>query len=85
MGSQLRWILENAPEMIEGATTGFHCKDWLYFKLTGQRATDPSEANFTFGIFAPGNIARMSSTFSTCASSATSCLKSSMALLPGML
>ncbi|MDW5312566.1 FGGY-family carbohydrate kinase [Rhizobium sp. PL01] len=51
MGSQLRWILENAPGMIDGATTGFHCKDWLYFKLTSQRATDPSEANFTFGDF----------------------------------
>ncbi len=51
MGSQLRWILDNAPEMLDGATTGFHCKDWLYFKLTGKRATDPSEANFTFGNF----------------------------------
>ena len=26
-----------------------HCKDWLYLKLTGVRATDPSEAGFTFG------------------------------------
>ncbi|WP_438752406.1 FGGY-family carbohydrate kinase [Pararhizobium sp. O133] len=51
MGSQLRWILDNAPEMLDGATTGFHCKDWLYFKLTGKRATDPSEAVFTFGDF----------------------------------
>jgi len=51
MGSQLRWILDNEPALLTGATTGFHCKDWLYFKLTGQRATDPSEANFTFGNF----------------------------------
>lgn len=50
-GSQLRWITENAPEMLTGATTAFHCKDWLYFKLTGKRATDPSEACFTFGDF----------------------------------
>ncbi|MDX3925032.1 MAG: FGGY-family carbohydrate kinase [Shinella sp.] len=50
-GSQLRWMLDEAPEMLKGATTGFHCKDWLYFKLTGKRATDPSEANFTFGDF----------------------------------
>jgi len=50
-GSQLRWMLDNAPEMLDGATTGFHCKDWLYFKLTGRRATDPSEACFTFGNF----------------------------------
>lgn len=50
-GPQLRWMLENAPEMLEGVTTTFHCKDWLYFKLTGHRATDPSEAVFTFGDF----------------------------------
>ena len=50
-GPQLRWMLENAPEMLRGVTTTFHCKDWLYFKLTGHRATDPSEAVFTFGDF----------------------------------
>jgi erythritol kinase len=50
-GSQIRWMLDEAPEMLEGAVTGFHCKDWLYFKLTGIRATDPSEACFTFGDF----------------------------------
>ncbi len=50
-GPQLRWMLENAPEMLDGAATGFHCKDWLYFKLTGKRATDPSEACFSFGDF----------------------------------
>jgi erythritol kinase len=50
-GAQLRWILENAPETIDGVTNTFHCKDWLYFKLTGKRATDPSEACFTFGDF----------------------------------
>ena len=26
-----------------------HCKDWRYLNLTGVRATDPSEASFTFG------------------------------------
>ena len=31
------------------AATAFHCKDWLYFKLTGARVTDPAEGNFTFG------------------------------------
>lgn len=50
-GSQLRWMRDNAPEMLQDATTAFHCKDWLYFKLTGVRATDPSEAIFTFGNF----------------------------------
>ena len=50
-GAQLRWILENAPETLDGVVNTFHCKDWLYFKLTGKVATDPSEACFTFGDF----------------------------------
>ncbi|HUG63396.1 MAG TPA: FGGY-family carbohydrate kinase [Methylomirabilota bacterium] len=48
-GPQLAWIAEHAPERLARATTAFHCKDWLYFKLTGERATDPSEGVFTFG------------------------------------
>ncbi|MDW9463353.1 carbohydrate kinase [Sinorhizobium meliloti] len=50
-GPQLRWMKDHAPEMLQGAATAFHCKDWLYFNLTDKRATDPSEANFTFGDF----------------------------------
>ncbi|WP_104663015.1 FGGY-family carbohydrate kinase [Ensifer adhaerens] len=50
-GPQLRWICDHAPEMLSGVATTFHCKDWLYFRLTGKRATDPSEANFSFGNF----------------------------------
>ena len=49
MSTQLAWMTRNAPDVLKKATTAFHCKDWLYFKLTGDRATDPSEANFTFG------------------------------------
>ena len=49
--SQLAWMARHAPESLARAATAFHCKDWLYFKLTGQRATDPSEAVFTFGDF----------------------------------
>jgi len=48
---QLAWLKRNRPEIIARAATAMHCKDWLYFKLTGDRATDPSEANFTFGDF----------------------------------
>lgn len=51
MSTHLAWLTRHQPEVIAKATTAFHCKDWLYFKLTGQRATDPSEANFTFGQF----------------------------------
>ncbi len=49
MSMQLVWMTRNRPDVLAKATTGFHCKDWLYFKLTGDRRTDPSEANFTFG------------------------------------
>lgn len=48
---QLAWLKRNRPDVIARAATAMHCKDWLYFKLTGDRATDPSEANFTFGDF----------------------------------
>ena len=49
MNTHLVWLTRHRPELLKRATTAFHCKDWLYFKLTGVRATDPSEANFTFG------------------------------------
>jgi erythritol kinase len=48
---QLAWMKRWQPERVARATTAFHCKDWLYFKLTGERVTDPSEAVFTFGNF----------------------------------
>ena len=51
MSTQLAWMQRHRPEVLSRAATAFHCKDWLYFKLTGDRATDPSEANFTFGDF----------------------------------
>jgi erythritol kinase len=46
---QMAWMKLHQPDRIRRATTAFHCKDWLYFKLTGEIATDPAEANFTFG------------------------------------
>ena len=45
-GAQLAWFKTHAPECVSRAKTAFHCKDWLYFLLTGERATDPSEATF---------------------------------------
>jgi erythritol kinase len=48
---QLAWLRQHQPERIARAATAFHCKDWLYFNLTGERVTDPSEATFTFGNF----------------------------------
>ena len=51
MSVQLAWMQRHRPEVLSKATHAFHCKDWIYFNLTGIRATDPSEANFTFGNF----------------------------------
>lgn len=50
-GPQLLLMKQTAPERLSRAATAFHCKDWLYFRLTGEQATDPSEGTFTFGDF----------------------------------
>jgi erythritol kinase len=47
----LVWLKRHAPELLARTATAFHCKDWLYFKLTGERMTDSSEGTFTFGDF----------------------------------
>jgi erythritol kinase (D-erythritol 1-phosphate-forming) len=52
MSVQLAWMQRHRPEVLARAASAFHCKDWLYFKLTGNRNADPSEANFTFGEYA---------------------------------
>lgn len=49
--AQLVWLKRHAPEVLARAATACHCKDWLYFKLTGERVTDVSEGCFTFGNF----------------------------------
>ena len=49
--SQLVFMEKNHPELLDKARSAFHCKDWLYYKLTGVVATDPSESCFTFGNF----------------------------------
>ena len=47
--AQLAWLKRAQPERVQQADCAMHCKDWLYFNLTGTRATDPSEGVFTFG------------------------------------
>jgi len=47
--THLHWMRRHAPGLLERAATAFHCKDYLYLGLTGERATDPSEGVFTFG------------------------------------
>ncbi|TSD87603.1 carbohydrate kinase [Mycobacterium sp. KBS0706] len=46
---QLLWLKRHRPEALARAATAFHCKDWLYFRMTGERVTDVSEGTFTFG------------------------------------
>jgi erythritol kinase len=50
-GSQMAHMDRLAPDLLDRAEVALHCKDWLYLNLTGVRATDPSEASFTFGNF----------------------------------
>jgi erythritol kinase len=50
-GAQLAHMDKVAPELLDRSEAALHCKDWLYLNLTGIRATDPSEASFTFGNF----------------------------------
>jgi erythritol kinase len=51
MRTHLSWMKAHAPDLLARAATAFHPKDWLYFRLTGGRATDPTEGVFTFGDF----------------------------------
>ncbi|SLN62793.1 Erythritol kinase [Aquimixticola soesokkakensis] len=50
-GAQMAHMDRHHRDLLDRATTAFHCKDWVFFNLTGLRATDPSEASFTFGDF----------------------------------
>ena len=50
-GAQLAHMEATEPGLLDQAEVALHCKDWLYLKLTGTRATDPSEASWTFGDF----------------------------------
>lgn len=50
-GAQMSYMDKEYPELLNKAEVALHCKDWLYLNMTGVRATDPSEASFTFGNF----------------------------------
>jgi erythritol kinase len=51
MRTQLAWMQRHAPELLDRAATALHPKDFLYLRLTGERATCPAESVFTFGNF----------------------------------
>jgi erythritol kinase len=50
-GAQIAHMAVTMPEVLDRAEVALHCKDWLYLNLTDVRATDPSEASFTYGNF----------------------------------
>jgi len=44
----LAWFKENQPEVLEQTRWAMYVKDWIRYKLTGEFATDPSEASSGF-------------------------------------
>ena len=49
--THLVWMKRHTPEILARAASAHHCKDWLYYNLTGARVTDPSEGIYTFGLY----------------------------------
>lgn len=47
-GSLLAWISEHEPETMQRAAWALYCKDWIKLCLTGEVATDPTEASESF-------------------------------------
>jgi sugar (pentulose or hexulose) kinase len=45
----LRWLAEHEPDSLDAAQTAAYCKDVMLHRLTGLRATDPSDASLPFG------------------------------------
>lgn len=43
-----RWLEDNEPETTERIETVFFCKDWLKYKLTGERASEPSDMSLPY-------------------------------------
>jgi sugar (pentulose or hexulose) kinase len=42
------WLRENEPDTLRRARYHLNCKDWTRFRLTGEIATDPSDASRTY-------------------------------------
>ena len=45
----LKWLDLNEPEVLDRAATAGYCKDALFGRLTGMRATDPSDSSMPLG------------------------------------
>ena len=48
-GACLKWLDVNEPESLDRATTAGYCKDGLFGRMTGERATDPSDSSMPLG------------------------------------
>jgi erythritol kinase len=48
-GPLLAWLDAHEPDALDRATTASTCKDALFARLTGERATDPSDSSVPFG------------------------------------
>jgi xylulokinase/erythritol kinase len=48
-GPLLAWLDEHEPDVLDRATTAGACKDAVFTRLTGERATDPSDSSLPFG------------------------------------
>lgn len=42
--AQLRWLADHEPHTLQRAHTMLSCGGWIYFRLTGQRVVDASDA-----------------------------------------
>ena len=45
----LKWLDLNEPEVLDRAATAGYCKDAIFGRLTGMRATDPSDSSMPLG------------------------------------
>ncbi|BCJ33739.1 carbohydrate kinase [Actinocatenispora thailandica] len=54
LGPLLYWLDEHEPASLARAETAGYCKDMLFTRLTGDRATDPSDSSLPFGDHAGG-------------------------------
>lgn len=48
-GPLLAWLDRHEPASLDRATTAGYCKDAVFGRLTGMRATDPSDSSMPFG------------------------------------
>ncbi|HWC80036.1 MAG TPA: FGGY family carbohydrate kinase [Pseudonocardiaceae bacterium] len=54
-GPMLDWVRRHQPELVAASRWAFCPKDWLRMRLTGEAATDPSDASATLLWDVPGD------------------------------